>query len=54
MNMTLADKILTLLHERPGLDDEEIGDLVGITPFEASEVLRALEAAGMIREKGTA
>ena len=41
--------VLSTVKTRPGLDDEQIADLVGITPFEASKILRQLEAEGKIR-----
>lgn len=40
--------ILKTVAMYPGLDDEQIADLVGIVPFKASQFLRELEAEGKI------
>lgn len=45
----LKARILEFVRAHPRLDDEEIGDELGIAPVEASRLLRDLEAEGSIR-----
>jgi hypothetical protein len=41
--------ILRIVAHRPQLDDEQIGDELGIAPVEASRLLRELETEGLVR-----
>jgi Mn-dependent DtxR family transcriptional regulator len=42
--------ILSLVTSHPALDDEQIARILGVTPFNASALLRELESAGLIKK----
>lgn len=53
--MTNADRILELLKQRPGLDDDEISRLTGIQPRQqVNQICRRLETHGRLERKPSA
>lgn len=44
----LEQRILLALNEKPGMDDIDVADEVGIVAVEASRILRRLEDLGFV------
>lgn len=45
---SMKDAILRIVSTRERLDDEEIADILGIPPYQASVLLREMERDGII------
>jgi hypothetical protein len=47
----LDHRVLILISQNPGLDDEEMGDKLGVTPYLISKSCRRLAEAGYIQPR---